>query len=73
MRFLAYKTKNGLVVRTPEEKAKRFERQLKRGMVTETGEALTKNDRTYRVAYINAVNDCKKQLARNKSAKSRKN
>ncbi len=60
MWFLAYKTKYGTVVRTPEEKAKRYQRQLNRGMVTETGRALTKSDKAYRNAYIKCVEDCKK-------------
>ena len=52
-----YKTKNGIVLRNPSEKAKRYARQLKNGKVTETGKKLTKSDKAFRIGYLTARKD----------------
>ena len=54
---MAYKTKNGIVLRNPSEKAKRYARQLKNNRVAETGKSLSKEDRAYRVVYLDARKD----------------
>lgn len=62
------KTKSGqkIVVRTPYEKTERFQKQLKTGKVSETGNRLTKEDRAYRKGYVNARKETFKQRARSK-------
>ena len=57
---MAYKTKSGIVLRTPSEKAKRYSRQLKSGIVRETGEKLTATDKAYRAGYLDARTDSAK-------------
>lgn len=53
------KTDSGItiVLRNPSEKAKRYARQMKSGVVRETGELLTKTDMAYRAGYLDARND----------------
>ena len=62
------KRKNGsdIVLRNPAEKSKRFARQLKNGCVTETGEALSDEEKAYRRGYLNARNDNAKAYKSNK-------
>lgn len=54
-----YTTKKGhkVVLRNPAEKGKRFARQLKNGLVQETGKKLTPTDRAYRIGYLSARSD----------------
>ncbi len=54
---MAYKTANGIILRNPAEKAKRFARQLKNGRVTETNEELDCCGRAYRAGYLQARQD----------------
>ena len=54
---MAVKLANGIVLRNPDEKAKRYSRQLKSGVVRETGERLTATDKAYRVGYLDARSD----------------
>lgn len=54
---MAYKTKNGIILRNPAEKAKRFSRQMKSGIVRETGKKLSPNDLAYRAGYLDARYD----------------
>lgn len=53
------KTKKGnkIVLLNPAEKGKRFARQIKSGVVQETGEVLTKEDKKYRAGYLDARKD----------------
>lgn len=77
---MAYKTESGIVLRTPSEKAKRYSRQLKTGVVRETGKKLTKNDKAWRVGYIACSVDsakahnstiCDESQCQNKTTKSK--
>lgn len=54
---MAVKTKSGIVLRNPSEKAKRFARQLKSGEVNETGKKLSNSDKAYRAGYLQARSD----------------
>ena len=54
---MAHKTKNGIILRNPAEKAKRYARQMKRGIVTETGKKLSKTDMAYRAGYLDSRQD----------------
>ena len=66
---MAYRTKNGIILRNPAEKAKRYARQMKHGTVSETGKKLTKTDLAYRAGYLDARNDnAKAHNARNKKS-----
>lgn len=49
---MAYKTKTGIVLLNPSEKAKRYARQMKKGYVQETGEKLTATDIAFRAGYL---------------------
>lgn len=53
------KTKTGkkIVLLNPNEKAKRYARQLKIGKVRETGKKLSTNDMAFRVGYLSAQHD----------------
>ena len=53
------KTKTGkkIILLNPNEKAKRYARQLKVGKVRETGKKLSNSDRAFRVGYISAQHD----------------
>ena len=52
-------TRNGkkVVLRTPAEKGKRYARQLKSGRIQETGKALTKEDKAFRIGYLTSRSD----------------
>ena len=54
---MAFKTENGIILRNPAEKAKRYARQMKRGIVTETGKKLSKTDIAYRAGYLDSRQD----------------
>ena len=54
---MAYKTKNGIILRNPAEKAKRFSRQMKSGVIRETGEELDCCGLAYRAGYLQARQD----------------
>ncbi len=54
---MAYKTKNGIVLRNPAEKAKRFARQMKNGKITETGQPLDCCGLAFRAGYLQARQD----------------
>lgn len=51
--------KNGkkIVLRNPSEKAKRYARQLKHGLVQETGKKLSNTDRAWRLGYLTSRSD----------------
>lgn len=49
-----------VILRNPEEKAKRFKRQLESGLVRETGEVLTSEQVSYRKGYLSSHRDSKK-------------
>lgn len=53
------KTKKGnkIVLRNPSEKAKRYARQLRKGIVQETGEKLDTFQIGFRVGYLKARSD----------------
>lgn len=53
------KTKTGkkIVLLNPAEKAKRYARQMKKGVITETGKKLSKNDLAFRAGYLTARAD----------------
>lgn len=46
-----------IVLRTPAEKAQRYARQLRNGVVTETGKKLTDYDKGFRLGYLTARSD----------------
>lgn len=46
-----------IVLRNPAEKAKRYARQMKNGIVTETGKKLRAVDMAYRAGYLDARTD----------------
>lgn len=54
---MAFKTSNGIVLRNPAEKAKRFVRQMKSGCVRETGEQLDYAGLSYRAGNLQARQD----------------
>ncbi|MBP3431771.1 MAG: hypothetical protein J6K39_02835 [Clostridia bacterium] len=54
---MAYKTKTGIVLRNPAEKAKRYVRQMKSGVVRETGEKISREGMAYRAGYLAARAD----------------
>ena len=54
---MAFKTKNGFILRNPAEKAKRYARQMKSGVVRETGKKLTLRDMVYRAGYLDSRAD----------------
>ena len=75
---MAFKTSNGIVLRNPAEKAKRFARQMKSGCVRETGEQLNYAGLSYRAGYLQARQDSaneynsnllKKKTSKHKSKK----
>lgn len=63
---------NGIVLRNPAEKAKRFARQMKNGAVRETGQKLSATDMAYRAGYLDARNDSAKCYNHNKKKKKGK-
>lgn len=54
---MAVRTKTGIVLRNPAEKAKRYARQMKSGVIRETGRKLTKTDFAFRAGYLAARQD----------------
>lgn len=68
---MAYKTKNGIILRTPTEKAKRFSRQLKSGVIRETGEKLSPTDKAFRAGYLQARTDGAKVHNANKGRRGK--
>lgn len=54
-----YKTKNGksIVLLNPAEKGKRYARQLKSGVIQETGVVLTPTGKSFRIGYLTARSD----------------
>lgn len=68
---MAYKTQNGIVLRNPAEKAKRYARQMKSGVVRETGEVIDSNGFAYRAGYLDARKDSAKAYCSNKGIKSK--
>ena len=46
-----------IVLRNPAEKAKRYARQMKSGVVIETGEILSPTDKAWRAGYLSARSD----------------
>ena len=57
---------NKIVLRNPSEKAKRFSRQLRTGVVSETGKNLTETDKAFRIGYLSARSDNAKAYKANK-------
>lgn len=57
---MAYRTANGIILRNPAEKAKRYARQMKSGVIRETGQRLTERDMAYRAGYLDHQKDCNK-------------
>ena len=53
------KTKTGkkIILLNPNEKSKRYARQLKVGKVRETGKKLSATDRAFRAGYLSAQHD----------------
>lgn len=49
-----------IVLLNPQEKTKRFARQMKTGVVRETNKSLSKVDKAYRAGYIAAQRDNQK-------------
>lgn len=68
---MAYKTKSGIILRTPDEKAKRFARQLRTGRIRETGKELTSSEKAFRVGYLASRNDNAKVYCANNGLKSK--
>lgn len=66
---MAYKTKNGIILRTPAEKGKRYARQMRRGVIAETGEKLDKVQMAYRAGYLDARSDSAKAYNHNRKKK----
>ena len=66
-----FKSKNGkkIVLRNPSEKGKRYARQLKTGVVSETGKKLSNTDRAFRFGYLKSRSDNAKAFKHNKSKK----
>lgn len=68
---MAYKTENGIVLLNPAEKAKRYARQMKSGMIRETGKELDYAGLSYRAGYLQARSDSAKAYCSNKGIKSK--
>lgn len=69
---MAYKTKKGIILRNPAEKGRRFAKQLKNNKVTETNKKLTKNERSYRIGYLNARRDNAKAYVYNRNKRRKR-
>ena len=57
---MAYRTATGFILRNPAEKAKRYARQIKSGVIRETGQKLTHDDMVCRAGYLDHQRDCNK-------------
>lgn len=68
---MAYRTQNGIILRNPAEKAKRFARQMKSGVVRETGQELDSCDMAFRAGYLQARQDSAKAYCSNRGIKSK--
>lgn len=64
-------TKNGheIVLLNPSEKSKRFARQMKNGVIKETGKELTPTDYAFRAGYLQARQDSAKAFNSNRKKK----
>ena len=69
---MAYKTKSGIILRNPAEKAKRYARQMKAGYVRETGKELSATDMAFRAGYLQARQDSAKAFRSNTGRKTKK-
>ena len=69
---MAYRTATGFILRNPAEKAKRYARQMKSGVIRETGQKLTKEDRAYRAGYLDHQKDSNKAFKANHPRYKRK-
>jgi len=69
---MAYKTQSGIVLRNPSEKAKRYARQMKSGVIRETGKKLTNTDMAYRAGYLDARQDSADAYNANKKLRKKK-
>ncbi len=56
-RIFQTKKGNTIVLLNPAEKGKRYARQLKSGMVQETGVVLTPCDKSFRIGYLTSRSD----------------
>ena len=65
-KFITTRKGNKVVLRNPSEKAKRYARQLKNGVVQETNKKLTPTDKAYRIGYLSARSDNAKAYNSNK-------
>lgn len=57
---MAIRTASGFILRNPGEKAKRYARQMKSGVIRETGKKLTNVDMAYRAGYLDHQKDSNK-------------
>lgn len=57
---MAYRTVTGYILRNPSEKAKRYARQMKSGVIRETGQKLTREDMAFRAGYLAYQKDSNK-------------
>lgn len=57
---------NKIILRTPAEKGKRYARQMRNGVVSETGEVLKKEGYAYRAGYLQARSDNAKAYKHNR-------
>lgn len=69
---MAYRTPTGIILRNPAEKAKRFSRQMKSGVVTETGKKLDCCDMAFRAGYLQARQDSANAYNSNNGIKTKK-
>ena len=68
---MAFRTQNGIILRNPAEKAKRYARQMKHGVVRETGKELSSTDMAFRAGYLQARQDSAKAYCSNRGIKSK--
>ena len=70
---MAVKLRNGIVLRNPAEKAKRYAVQLKCGFVNETGQKLSSTDTAWRLGYLQARKDEARAFKSNQKKKRQLN
>ena len=70
---MAFKTKKGIILYTPSERAKRYARQLKNNKITETGKPLSKEDKAYRKGYLDARKDNARAFNHKHGIKNKRN
>ena len=68
---MAFRTQNGIILRNPAEKAKRYARQMKHGVVRETGKELSSTYMAFRDGYLQARQDSAKAYCSNRGIKSK--